>query len=187
MKILTNKSEMKRLFKQHNKKGKYNMKTIIFTLFLISTLNYAYADDELNKVDAEAADNMFMKVKYILGAVWTVQNKIWIDDFENKVGNERTYKNASDFFIKTKRLKEDVKKLAKQARLLNALNARINMIATLGDIEMCIMSYKFDNPTSYCHQAISQLKTYFWEKAFGVDWSGYPDLQEWNGFPKEMK
>lgn len=155
---------------------KHFMKIIIFTLFFISTLSYA--EDELawvppTKAEVEAIDKMFVKIKYILGAVYAVRIKIII--------NEEGYTNIPDFSKSTKKLKktiydlrEEYSKEAYGGYLTSALSSAL----------LCIASYNVD--TFHCDQSLIILKDYFWEKEFDTNWSGYPTLADWTGFPEHM-
>ena len=124
------------------------------------------------EAEVMAVDNMLLKVKYILGAAYMVKNN--------------TYKNIPEFIEKTKKLKQDVMSLHAEAKNLNVQAGGIDMSIAIDEIRVCISSFNYDSIQS-CHQALNDLKTYYWEREFTGSWSGYPLAQEWNGFPSKME
>ncbi|MCZ6802988.1 MAG: hypothetical protein O7D86_03390 [Proteobacteria bacterium] len=167
------------------------MKTIIFVLFFISTLSHtAWAlpvgwpdPPPPTKAEIEAVDKMFVKVRYILGAAFGVDFKRGIDPAAST-----TYKNIPDFVKKTKRLKQDIKKLREEASSLNLQAFGGYIHRAVGHTEYCVSSF-LNSAGQHCQLALVALKDYLWEKKFvGVDfWSGYPVGTEWSGFPESMK
>jgi len=125
--------------------------------------------------EIKAADNVFKKTKYILGAAFDVQNS----------NDGKKYKNIPDFVSKTKALKSDIKLLGKLAKNLHAELGGFQLQIAISNIEQCISFNQ--SAIQYCSQALTELKNYHWEQAFGTSWSGYPVTKNWAGFPKSLK
>ena len=150
------------------------MRNVMFLLLFVSSCCQAEdaclfppcpppTDDEI-----EAVDEMFVKVKYILGAAFDVQNK-------------SPYENIPDFVQGTRKLKQDIHNLRKTAKLLNVQAGGFDMAAAITQVDLCVSLNQ--TAIQYCHQALGGLKDYFWTKHFGTNWSGYEGKEDLSGFP----
>jgi len=114
---------------------------------------------------------IFDKTRYILGAVYTAKNRRYIDP--------GFYKNIPDYVSKTKRLKQDVIALEKEATQFPYLKVAVTYT------RLCISSYA-DNATQNCREAVTILREWFFEHHLGGNWSGYPyGTEVWQGFPSK--
>ena len=159
------------------------MKKLLFLLCMF-TASLSHANESClfppcpeppTQEEIKTSDIVFNKTKYILGAAFDIQNK----------NNGTTYKNIPDFVNKTNKIKTDLKALIKQAESLNIQAGRIEMVVSLNTIDQCI---SFDQSAiQYCSQALNELKSYLWNKTYSENWSNYPVLSNWKGFPKSMQ
>ena len=153
------------------------MKIVIFLLFaLTSSLSNATENCLFppcpTQAEIKESDVVFNKTKYILGAAFDIQNR-------------HTYKNIPEFVSKTKKIKTDLKILMKQAESLHLQTSRIEVETALVHIDMCVSFNQ--GAIRYCSLALNELKNYLWRKNFGDNWSGYPIMSDWKGFPQTIK
>lgn len=125
--------------------------------------------------EVKAANELFKKAKFILGAAFDSQNKHY--------DPEQSYKNISDFVKRTEKLKSDIKALENHAKKLNPQAGGIELSLALSDAYLCV---SFDQSAmQYCTHSLNTLKSWVWEKQFGSNWSGYESSGDWRGFPNK--
>jgi len=151
------------------------MKIIILIVLVIAqSLSYAA---EPTASEIEVVDKMFVKVRYILGAAFDAHNLKFIEP--------EKYGNIPAFISMTESLKQDAIIFQKK---LNSLSSQkyghLFLTLAIREIVLCVSNL---SGSSYCAQALSTLKDFYWEKKFGITWSGHPILTIWEGFPDSMK
>ncbi len=163
------------------------MKIIILLLVLIVAPSHANDDSEQLAVpintELDEHNKIFIKIRYILGAAFDIHIKKFTNDLKT---------TPNEFVAETKKIRLNIKLLESEAALLTdvelldagLLSDKIYVNMILSEINLCMAG--MDNFYG-CQQALISLKDRLWGKTFGTDWSNYPSLTTWDGFPGSMK
>lgn len=125
------------------------------------------------QADMLAADEVFNKARYALGAVYDAKSKKYYGE---------GYKNIPDYVQKTARLKQDILLFHAEAKKLNKQAGGVYLPVIVFNMSLCLNSYA---SSEFCSQSLSLLKDYLWNKEFPGSWSDYPTNKPWSGFPDE--
>lgn len=155
------------------------MKIIILLLVLIAAPSYANDDLEQlaasTNIGSDEYNKIFMKIRYILGAAFNIHNQYFIDKMDNVKINHNYLVNI---FAEMEKIKREIKLIKSEKTLL------IEQKIILAEINLCMAGM---DSFYGCQNALISLKNYLWGKTFGTDWSNYPALTQWHGFPDSMK
>ena len=151
------------------------MKLIIFVLcIIVQSLSYA-ADYNYLSADAEAKalDKIFTKARYILNAA--------LNAHILKLIEPEKYENILAFVGITEKLVSDANVLQEEANKLG--KGALYLVIAINQVIICASSLGDD---SQCLQSLTSLKDFLWNRKFGKEWSDYPPLTIWTGFPEGM-
>lgn len=155
------------------------MKMIILLLVLIVAPSYANDDLEQpatpTNTEVQKHNKTFIKIRYILGAAFSLHSEKIINDFNNVKFTDNDW---AELISKMEKIKRDIKLIESESTL--SIDEKI----ILAETNICMSGISnLDN----CQQALVFSKDYLWGETFGTDWSNYPPLTPWDGFPDSMK